>query len=258
MIAVQEGRRIVLGGRTDWMLTRGFKPTEVTLGRVVEQAPGVKSFYFDYDVDAFKYKASQSVHLHLDFDNDQGMYRSFSIGSSPTENLLLLTTKMREGSEYKTKLCSLRPGDTSVVLGPVGNFSLPEDKPGNVIMVGSGIGITPFRSMIKYATDMGLPHKIELLYLNPNPEEVIFRRELEELGSKNPNLEIALRFTESEMMTETQILEEFLRERSDALEGSQYYLAGAPSNVAGSLAVLRVRGITEIRMEVFHGYEGTS
>ncbi len=239
------------------MIARGFKPVELALKRVVDAAPGVKSFYFEYDRAAFQYRASQSLHLHLDFEKDQGMYRSFSIGSSPTEEFLLLTTMIRAGSEYKTKLSSLRPGDTAVVLGPVGNFTLPEDQSKKVVMVGSGIGITPFRSLIRYATDRRLPNNIALLYVNPAPEQVIFKRELEELRSRNPELEVVLKFTERERMTENHILEGFLSERADSLAGSQYYLAGPPSNVSGALGVLRERGITEIKMEVFQGYERT-
>lgn len=254
---MQDGQTTVLGTRMDWMIARGFRPVDLTLNRVVDQAPGVKSFYFDYDRAAFQYRASQSLHLHLAFEKDQGMYRSFSIGSSPTEDFLLLTTRIRAGSEYKTKLASLRAGDAAVALGPVGNFTLPEDQSKKVVMVGSWIGITPFRSMIKYATDRKLPNKIVLLYLNPDPDQVIFKRELEDFVSKNPELEISLKFTEREMTTEGQILKGFLREHADALDGSQYYLAGAPSSVQGSLGVLRERGITEIKMEVFQGYERT-
>jgi len=246
---------ITEGKRIDWMPARGYKPVRVVLNRVVDEIPGVKSFYFDYRRDEFRYKASQSIHLHLDFDRDQGMYRPFSLGSSPSENFLLLTTKIKEGSDFKQRLSSLRDGDPAVVLGPVGNFSLPEDGSKRVVMVANGIGITPFRSMIKYATDKQLPHKITLLYINRAPEAAIFRDELGVFESKNPNVEIVWKFTDKEALTARELLDRFLHERASEVWDSRYYLAGPPSDVSTSLGVLREKEITDIRMEVFTGYE---
>jgi len=236
------------------MLDRGFSPVTVTARRVVDEAPGVKSFYFDYDKKELAYRASQAIHLHLDPANGLGLYRTFSIGSSPTEDFLLLTTRMNEESEFKTKLWSLRPGDRPVVLGPVGNFSLEEDHPGRVVMIAKGIGITPFRSMIKYATDSGLPHKIDLIHINTSPAEAIFKRQLEQMATTNPNLKIVWKFIDRDGATAGQAVEGFLKENLVPVD-SRFYIAGAPTDVVDLLGVVRRIGVKEIKMEVFHGYE---
>ena len=59
------------------------------------------------------------------------------------------------GEEYKgvasNYLCDLRAGDKITMTGPYGIvFELPEDKDANLIMIGSGTGIAPFRAFVKH------------------------------------------------------------------------------------------------------------
>ncbi len=162
---------------TDGTQETGSLPTDVTLRKVVGEAPGVKSFYFDYDRTKLHYNASQFFYLDVGLENDSHLYRPFSIASSPTENFLLFTMRMDRQSDFKTTLDSKKPGDKATVIGPMGRFFLPEDESKNVVMIGRGIGITPFRSMVKYATDTHLSNRITLLYENRSAAEVVYRRE---------------------------------------------------------------------------------
>ncbi len=59
------------------------------------------------------------------------------------------------GEEYKgiasNYLCDLKPGATLEVSGPYGlPFEVPEDLDANLILIGSGTGIAPFRGLIKH------------------------------------------------------------------------------------------------------------
>lgn len=243
------------------MIERGFKPLEVRLTKTVEEAPGIKSFYFDYVKNGFQYKASQAIHLYLDFENDPDMYHPFSIASSPTEHFLLLTTRMRPDSIYKERLDWLKPGDRLTVLGPVGNFVLPQDSSRQVIFLGSGIGITPFRSIAKFATDKQLPHRIVLLYSNRTSEEIVYRKEWEHLQLQNPNLTVVYTITRPEQSKEEwkgrvgrideSLIREYVKDTSNAI----FYLAGPPSMVRGMVDLLRAMKIDRIMLEVFHGYD---
>src|SRR5713226_8746085 len=167
-----------------------FEPVEVTLRKIQEESPGIKSLYLDYDRKAFQYRASQAVRLFVETQDGQHILHPFSIASSPTEDFLLFTTRIRPESAFKRSFERLKPGDTLTLIGPVGRFVLPSDSSNHLVFLGAGIGITPFRGMIKYATDRQLPHKITLLYSNRTPEEIIYRKEWQTLQSKNPNLTI--------------------------------------------------------------------
>jgi ferredoxin--NADP+ reductase len=48
-------------------------------------------------------------------------------------------------------LCDLSPGDSIVMTGPFGIvFEVPEERDANLILIGSGTGIAPFRAFVKH------------------------------------------------------------------------------------------------------------
>ena len=71
----------------------------------------------------------------------------------------MFTTRIRD-SPYKKRLSTLEKGAKVKVRGPEGQFVLHEDYSKSAVFLSGGIGVTPFRSMIRYATDMQLPIKI--------------------------------------------------------------------------------------------------
>src|SRR6266550_619037 len=64
---------------------------------------------------------------------------------------------------------------------PKGTFVLPEDASRPLVFVAGGIGITPFRSMLRYIQDKGLPHRVTLISSNRDRESTPFLAELEEI-----------------------------------------------------------------------------
>ena len=80
----------------------------------------------------------------------------------------MLTTRIRD-SPYKQRLAALEVGATVKVRGPQGEFVIHEDVYSkSAIFLSGGIGVTPFRSMIKYATDKQLPLRIIMFDSNKN------------------------------------------------------------------------------------------
>lgn len=138
-------------------------------------------------------------------------------------------------------LTSLAAGGVSA-RGPLRQGSSEASKP--IVMLAGGIGITPMYSMIQWATEEKLPHKITLHFSNSAPERATFLKELEALQAQNPNFKLHLHF--KRLTTET--LKPDLN--------SRYYLAGPPGFVAGMRAILDEAGVDEdnIRTEEFSGY----
>jgi len=247
----------------DWMIERGFKPIRATLREVVPEAPGVKSFYFDYDKEHLQYRASQVFHLHVNFQEEGDMYRPFSIASSPTEDFLLFTMKIRPDSVYRAFLDSIMPGEELIVLGPVGRFTLPEDPSKHVVFLGDGIGITPFRSMAKFAADQHLTHHITLLYSSRTPEDIIFRKDWDELAKKNPNFSATHTIKEPLRSGDNwdgrvgKIDDVLIREHVKDLSRAVFYLCGEPKIVREFGGLLRGLGVmsSQVNVDVFFGYD---
>ena len=66
------------------------------------------------------------------------------------------------------------------------------------MFLSGGIGVTPFRSIIKYATDRLLPIKIVMFDSNRNQENTLFKKEFDEYVNINRNLKIIYTITEEE------------------------------------------------------------
>ncbi|MEK7583311.1 MAG: FAD-dependent oxidoreductase [Patescibacteria group bacterium] len=214
------------------------------------------AFWFNISDTNFRFKAGQNADFGI------GDVRTFSIASSPNNHKAIMIAVRRLDpskagqavSDFKKNLMSMPLGTRIRVQGPLGDFVFPKksdplrqgsseaSKP--IVMLAGGIGITPMYSMIQWATEEKLPHKITLHFSNSAPERATFLKELEALQAQNPNFKLHLHF--KRLTTET--LKPDLN--------SRYYLAGPPGFVAGMRAILDEAGVDEdnIRTEEFSGY----
>lgn len=105
----------------------------------------------------------------------RGNRRSFTIASSPTEGEVHLGVKFYEpSSSYKRALQALPENGMLVASQLSGDFTLPADTGRKLVFIAGGIGITPFRSMLKYLLDTGQQRDIVLLYIVSQPEELAY------------------------------------------------------------------------------------
>jgi len=177
-----------------------FNDKLVLLEKIKVEGTDVMSFKFSKQVDKpqedktsslLEYTAGQFAYFDLDnvVADSKGTTRHFTISSSPNEDFLMLSTKIRD-SPYKQRLSTLEKGDKVNVSGPEGEFVLPEDNSKSIIFLSGGIGVTPFRSMIKYVIEEELPVKIIMFDSNKNQQNILFKREFDNWASLNENLKI--------------------------------------------------------------------
>ncbi len=140
----------------------------------------------------FTFKVGQSIGVLVPGPHEFGRreyLRLYTIANTPDEALIEICVKRCNyiddfsGERYKgiasNYLCDLNPGDTVTLTGPHGiPFDVPEDKTADLLMIGLGTGIAPFRGFIKhiYTEKGGWQGKVrlfhgarsglELLYMN--------------------------------------------------------------------------------------------
>ena len=121
-------------------------------------------------------------HDKVDF---RGSRRYFTLASSPTENDLRLGIKFyNDSSSYKKRLLE-GDSNTLVIASHVsGDFVMPKNKSEPLVFVAGGIGITPFRSMIKYLIDKNENRDIVLLYFAADKDDFAYRDIFESARSK--------------------------------------------------------------------------
>jgi glycine betaine catabolism B len=112
---------------------------------------------------------------HPDPDS-RGNRRYFTLASSPTENTLRLGVKFPPAaSSYKQAMLAMDEHKPIGAAQLAGDFTLPRDPQQKCVLIGGGIGITPFRSMIKYLLDKNERRPLVLFYSNRCAEDIIYR-----------------------------------------------------------------------------------
>ena len=227
---------------------------ELEVTKVKYETHDVFSTYFSRD--NFDYKPGQYVILELDVEDLEGNTRPLSIASSPTEGFILLSTKITD-TPFKQKLIALRQGDKVKVKGPMGMFTLKEDAK-EIVFLGGGIGITPFRDMIKYAADRKLAIKLTLLYSNKTAADIVYKDEWEAFQKQNPNLKVVHTITDDASWhgRKGRINEAMIKEFCSDVNTAIFYICGPPGMVTGLYELLKTMNIPQsnIKIEKFAGY----
>lgn len=124
------------------------------------------------------FKPGQYLEWTLGHKNadSRGNRRYFTIASSPTEDDIRIGVKFYPNSStYKNGLCMLQMTDTIMAGQLAGDFTMPKDKNKKLAFIAGGIGITPFRSMIKYLIDKKERRDIRLFYSNKSYLDVAYK-----------------------------------------------------------------------------------
>jgi ferredoxin-NADP reductase len=227
-----------------------------------EVARGTLLVVFDLQGESFDFRAGQYFWVELldpPYDDEKGPRRHISVVTSPTERGVLgLCTRLRD-SAFKKSLVELPLGTEVEVEQPKGDFALPEDTDPHYVFVAGGIGITVFRSMLRYIDDTGEPYRVTLVYSNRDRESTAFLDELEELDGRADWFRLVATMTQdSGWDGETRRIDADML--ADVLGGdlgsSTYLVAGPPAMAEGVAETLKGAGIPEERIlsDGFSGY----
>ena len=238
----------------------GYQST--LLGRT-EVAEGTMAFQFEKPKD-FVFKAGQHIDLTLSPSQPRSSNRlthTFSIASSPFDEELLVTSRMRN-TVFKQALSILPIGSGARIEGPMGSFSLHNNTSRPAVFLAGGIGIAPFLSMLSFATVEKLRHPIILFYANRYLEDAAFIDALWKLERANPRFRFVPTLTRMANSNggwrgkTGHINTEMLLKQVGIMRGPIYYIAGPPTMVAATRRTLSELGVDvdDIRTEEFAGY----
>jgi ferredoxin-NADP reductase len=227
-----------------------------------EVAKGTLLVIFDLLGEEVDFRPGQYFWVELldpRYDDEKGPRRHISVVTSPTERGILgLCTRLRD-SAFKRSLVELPVGTEVEVEQPKGDFALPEDTEPHYVFIAGGIGITVFRSMLRYIDDTGEPYRVTLVYSNRDRESAAFLDELEELDARadwfrlvatmtqDPNWGGESRRVDAEMLLDV---------LGGDLGAYTFVVAGPPAMTEGVVETLKGAGVPEERIlsDRFSGY----
>lgn len=226
------------------------------------ETPGVRTFRFDPPDSDFRWRAGQNLVMTLPGVADpRGPTRPFTISSSPTEAGVVAVTTLVRDSPFKRRLASLSPGETVENEAIEGEFVLDPGRP--AALLAGGIGVTPFRSMLKFAVDTRMVDPLVLIYSSRTPEDIVFRSELDEFTRQSPAVRVLHTITRPGEAAEGwtgrtgRVDAELVREGLRGLHHPLVYVAGPPGFVQEVRRLLtdEIRlTADDIRTDEFDGY----
>ena len=190
--------------------------------------------YMDWTIDAPK-------------NDTRGNRRYFTIASAPSETDIHLGVKVAtESSTFKQALLAMQPGQEMMAGTLSGDFILPKDTKKKLVAIAGGVGITPFRSMIKHMLNTNEHRDIVLFYLATDPAEFVYKDVLEEASRVGVKVVYLTGYITAEVI---------LKEVPEYKE-RVYYISGPPGMVQAYKKLLTSLGVslTAIKTDYFSGY----
>lgn len=220
-------------------------------------------FYFNAKR-KFNFKSGQYVEITLPHPNpdSRGNRRYFTIASSPTEDAIQFGIKFSQnGSTFKKQLANIT---NEVLLSSgqlAGDFILPKSPDKKLVFIAGGIGVTPFRSMIKYLVDKKENRSIVFFYANKLASEIMYEDVFSQ-AQKELEIKTVYTLTDEQSIPSSwngkrgRISSQMILEEVPDYKERMFYLSGPHTMVKAFENMLKSIGVhgSKIMTDFFPGY----
>lgn len=216
------------------------------LKEVIQESEEVYSFIFTPKNPCIWKSGQHGIFLFPRTKIQGKSWRAFSIASSSHERVIRISTIIKnEPSDFKKHLRALKIGDTVTMHGPFGEFHTSK-KISQIVGIAGGIGITPFRAILKdIALGVILDTPITLIYSSQTG--YTYKEELDQFA-KHPAIEIIYTKTPDEV---NERLDEQITKHGNS---ASYFISGSPGMIGSLRKSLKGKGIRHIVNDSFKGY----
>ena len=137
---------------------------------------------------------------------------------------------------------------------------MPRNHDQKLVFIAGGIGITPFRSMLKYLIDMKEPRDIVLFYGNKTVDEIAYTDVLTQ-AQKLPGIRVFYTLTETEAIPRNwrgltgRINASMIRKLVPDYQDRTFYISGPPDMVRATERMLKNMQVNsnQIKKDFFPG-----
>ena len=208
----------------------------------------------------FTFEAGQYLEWMLPHtpSDHKGPRRYFTISSSPTEEKVRVAMKIvGTPSSYKNALGLLDVNQTVIASQLAGDFLLPKNPETNLGLIAGGIGVTPFRSHIKYMIDSEKQHDTVLYYCNNTKDDIAYQNIFAEAERAFPFsvVNVVANETLPSPFEAGYVTARMIARRTPDFHERVWYISGPPGMVSTYARLLRGMGIphSHIKKDFFPG-----
>jgi phytoene dehydrogenase-like protein/ferredoxin-NADP reductase len=200
-----------------------------------------------------RFRAGQYINIFVEVGGVKTS-RPYSIASAPGRPYYDISVRRKEGGFVSPYLLDeVKGGDVLETTGPSGSFYHEPLTDGNeLVFLAGGSGITPFASMIREIVEKGLPLRVHMLYGSREPSDIIFRKEMAQIGAENDNIDIDFIISEPSEdwgglcgFIDTDMISSVLGE----VEGKTFYVCGPAEMYPFCEGALSLLGVPAIRVK---------
>ena len=162
---------------------------QLTVEAIKWELPDTAMFFLkERSSKRISYKAGQFITLVFTH-HDEEIRRSYSLSSSPDEELLSITVKrITNGEISRFMLTKVKPGDILNAVEPAGRFTIIHfEAEKDILLFAAGSGIVPIFSQLKYVLSREGNSRLTLIYSSLNTRSILFKDELNALAQKHPH-----------------------------------------------------------------------
>lgn len=154
--------------------------------KIAQATPNTRRYWIQLsETHSFQFKPGQFVTLDLPIHEQKNRrWRSYSIASMPDgSNIIeLVIVLVENGIGTKYFFDEVHIGTELTLRGPHGLFVLPDEINRDIIMICTGTGIAPFRSMLHYINRYQIPHKnLYLIFGTRKRVDLLYEEEMRQL-----------------------------------------------------------------------------
>ncbi len=235
-----------------------------TLKQKLRISPDSVDFVFNINEKKFVYEPGQYMEWTLPHDgtDSRGNRRYFTLASSPTEEDIRIGVKFYDnGSSYKEAMLEMKR-ETPVVAAQLGgDFVLPKDPKQRLVFIAGGIGVTPYRSMVKYLLDTNEKRDIVLLYSAKTFNDFAYK-DIFEQAHKELDLKVIYFITDKsttishERIKASRINAEMIKNEVPYYQERVFYISGTQSMVKAMRDILANLNVPsrQVIVDYFSGY----
>ncbi len=232
------------------------------LTQKIKIAPDIADFVFEPGRQ-LDFKPGQYMEFTLphDHSDSRGNRRYFTLANSPTEAQLRIGVKFYpKGSSYKQAMLGL--SDRSLIgAGQLaGDFVMPDDTEQKLAFMAGGIGITPYRSMLKYLLDTGQQRSVALFYSVRTRDEFVYQDVLA-AAQQRLGVKVVYTLTDANVPAGWQghqgfINADLIKQELPDYQERLFYVSGSHQFVTGVKDALHHLGVSHshIKTDFFPGY----
>jgi CDP-4-dehydro-6-deoxyglucose reductase, E3 len=162
--------------------------SKATLTKHTDLTYNVFELTFQTEDPAFEYQAGQFVTIKIPQPTNKPLImRSYSISSKPTKGQFELCVKLMPEGKGSNYLNSLKPGEEIEFIGPVGHFTFKTDPDKRVLLIGTGTGLAPLKSILEEQLPNNPNQKFYLLFGVRHIKDLFYQDKLAALAAQHPN-----------------------------------------------------------------------